>query len=139
MKFKKIHLLFLGILMVFILPTSAFAQDTPGQWDKLGTETITLTADGSYHTINLSKYWSYGGDYKVSISGLNSNDWFNMDVYDADPDGNDDYVYGTTYKGPDTDFKFSTAGYVDGSNNEAELYFRFYGTENDTIYVTFYD
>lgn len=134
-KFKSL-LLTMGISFLLLLPSNAFAAG--GTWDLLGSE--SLSAYKGTVTINNSKYWSGGGNYKVHVSGADPATQVTVTVYEDDPDGSTLVYCVLAYGDTDIDFpSFSTEEYVDGTNGKAELRFEITRSQADAITVSFYD
>lgn len=126
---KFVGIITLLVVSLFIIPTPTFAA-------YLGSESIIVYSN-SNTIINNAKYDSYGGSYTVCASGVDGPHLI-LEVREEDPSGSQ-YVYSAVAFTNNPCFNFSTANFVDGPNNKAELVFYFNTGIKEYINVQFYD
>ncbi|QCR33727.1 hypothetical protein [Lysinibacillus sp. SGAir0095] len=137
---KLAYVLVIVLTVIFTLPTPTFAAATK----HLGTEQVYFPISSSGEAIvEETKYYSTGGDYRLCFSNITPYNHLGVTVLETDEAGNpSEYVLLDLYTVNNaTSFctTFNVEPYVDGTNNLAELEFRFEATKADTINVDFYD
>ncbi|MBM7554584.1 hypothetical protein [Thalassobacillus pellis] len=108
---KKIGLSFIVLALGLIIPFSS-ANASSG-WDYMGVYKLIPNAYGNYDTWNVR---STGGSFKVESFGVSNN----CSLMEYDPGSNNDDRVGHVRQNTTT--IFNVRGFVDGSNNRAELY-----------------
>ncbi|MBM7551631.1 hypothetical protein [Thalassobacillus pellis] len=110
---KKLCLTFIAFVLVLTMP---LASAHAGSYDHIGTRETNKWSDyyGMWKTSTISS----GGGYLKVLVDYGARYY----VYEYDPGSNKNEYLGAWYADANTTFELHVEGYVDGSNNRAEIY-----------------
>ncbi|RAS86423.1 hypothetical protein [Priestia endophytica] len=132
MKLKRISMGLFALACTFIIPNAVNAADMittgAGEWDYIDSDIFS-------HESKI--FPSGGGDIKICLSSSPSEGYYYL--YEEDSFASDDYI-GKVYLKDMFDCKvFNVHGYVDGNNNQAEIYVSKSPNDGQTAKIDFYD
>lgn len=132
MKIKKFKKIALVLFIILLIPTAAFAYDK-GNWVFVDSDVIYMP-----HTSGLYKS-VYGGDFKVEISNVDSDTYYEVELWEWDTDGKHDFIGKGYMRGSGT-LEARIEGYVDDGNG-AEIFAKFLNTSDtrDLVTIEFWD
>jgi hypothetical protein len=108
---KKFKTIFTMLITVLLIPTTAFAGSS--------SETIQLY-ESDWDTSLI--YNSAGGNFIVRMSNVTAGNPYEVKLYEYDGSPTSDDYIKTIYLTGNGDAVFNVSGYVDGTNNKAEIY-----------------
>ncbi|MCM3732992.1 hypothetical protein M3196_15160 [Fictibacillus nanhaiensis] len=141
MKTKKaISSIFAMLGLLLLIPNAVLAAPElgPGEWDELYDNSFFHLYMYDSRCIDRS---SGGGDFAVEVTGNVAYNSFMLTIYEEDGTGTTPKtVVNERMYDPNPFYQFSTAGLVDGTNNQAELRVCLgYSDENEEVRLRLLD
>ena len=130
-----------GLVGVMSLGATSAGAETTAGWVGIGSDYIDPNG-GANSGVRGANHSSQGGNIRVDVPNVNFNGTLTMDFFEDDEAGNYDEYIGQrkVYDGGGIVHEINVEGYVDGTNDRAEVYVVYtWNFGSSPMTIRFYD